>query len=155
LDVGTIDMLTRALTAYEGAIVAITHNAVFAAGLNATHVLRVEGGAARLSVNYGLAASDFDHAPGGGGAAPASASSAPAAGVPRKTPKKLKGPSEEEQLEALRAAARAERFAAAGNALPIADARPKSKLERQAAQRAAEAAEKQAKADAKKRGYKK
>ena len=58
--------------------------------------------------------------------------------------------------EAARAAARAERFAMAGNAVDIEDAdkKPKSKMERLAAQREAEAREKQAKADAKKRGRK-
>lgn len=39
----------------------------------------------------------------------------PAAGVPRKTPKKVKAPTAEEELEAMRAAARQERYALAGN----------------------------------------
>jgi hypothetical protein len=45
-----------ALQDFQGAIVAITHNPSFAASLNATHVLRVEGGKATLSTNMGLSA---------------------------------------------------------------------------------------------------
>ena len=149
LDVGTIEMLTQALKAYEGALVAITHNSLFAAGLEATHVLRVENGAAVLGVNYGLSSADFDHAPAATtGAAPGSV------GAPKKAPKRAPRLSEEEEREAAIAAARAERFAKAGNVTAEADTRPKSKLERQAMQRAAAEKEKQDKIETKARGGK-
>ena len=130
LDAATIDMLTSALQSYEGAIVAITHNKLFAAGLNATHVLRVEGGKASLKPNIGgLSETDF---------AESKKPAQPAAGVPRKTPKKVKAPTAEEELEAMRAAARQERYALAGNNIAESDAKPKSKNERLAAKKAAE-----------------
>jgi hypothetical protein len=56
-----------ALKDWPGTIIAITHNRTFAESLAPTHVLRVAGGGAKLSVNTGLSAADFDHAPGGGG----------------------------------------------------------------------------------------
>ncbi|GBF92144.1 hypothetical protein Rsub_04491 [Raphidocelis subcapitata] len=63
LDAATIDVLTGALRDFAGTIIAITHNRAFAESLNATHVLRVSGGSAALSVNGGLRDADFDHAP--------------------------------------------------------------------------------------------
>ncbi len=51
-----IRAVAGALQDFQGAIVAITHNPSFAASLNATHVLRVEGGKATLSTNMGLSA---------------------------------------------------------------------------------------------------
>jgi hypothetical protein len=58
--------------------------------------------------------------------------------VPRKTPKKVKAPTAEEELEAMRAAARAERYAMAGNSTEESDSKPKSKNERLAAKKAAD-----------------
>ena len=157
---GTIAVLSSALQRYAGAIVAVTHNQTFAAGLNATHVLRVANGSATMGPCFGLSAADFAHdGPGGGGGGKGRGGSGGVAGgglgagVPRKTPPKKKEPTEEERAEAAREAERAERFALAGNDMAAADARPKSKLERQAAQREAEAKAKQAKVDAKKRGF--
>ena len=132
LDASTIEMLTSALQSYEGAIVAITHNKLFASGLNATHVLRVEDCKATLKPSLGaLVDSDF---------AESKKVAQPAAGVPRKTPKKVKAPTAEEELEAMRAAARAERYAMAGNSTQLeeSDNKPKSKNERLAAKKAAE-----------------
>jgi len=63
-----------ALNDWSGTIIAITHNRSFAESLQASHILRVQGGGATLSVNTGLSVADFDHAPAT--AAPA----APAAG---------------------------------------------------------------------------
>eukprot|EP00798_Chlamydomonas_sp_ICE-L_P029123 gene29123-32341_t len=64
LDAGTINVLTGALQKFEGAIVAITHNMAFASALNATHVLRVADGEAKMSDLIGeLKDSDFDHRP--------------------------------------------------------------------------------------------
>ena len=143
LDAATIDMLTSALQSYEGAIVAITHNKLFAGGLNATHVLRVEGGQATLKPNLGaLADADF---------AESKKTAQPAAGVPRKTPKKAKAPTAEEELEAMRAAARQERYALAGNSTAESDSKPKSKQERLAAKKAAEEKAKAEKIAAKRR----
>lgn len=52
----------------------------FAASLNATHILRVANGVARLSDNLGLSASDFEHPSTGASSAPAaSKAAAPAA----------------------------------------------------------------------------
>ncbi|KAL3130251.1 hypothetical protein ABBQ38_008084, partial [Trebouxia sp. C0009 RCD-2024] len=53
LDAATINALTAALQAFDGAIVAITHNKAFADNLRATHVLRVQGGKAKLSAHMG------------------------------------------------------------------------------------------------------
>jgi hypothetical protein len=50
-----------ALKEFRGAIIAITHNKSFAEQIQASHVLRVSGGSATLSVNSGLKDSDFDH----------------------------------------------------------------------------------------------
>ncbi|KAL0040705.1 hypothetical protein WJX79_002387 [Trebouxia sp. C0005] len=62
LDAATINALTTALQAFDGAIVAITHNKAFADSLHATHVLRVQGGKAKLSAHMGeLVESDFTH----------------------------------------------------------------------------------------------
>lgn len=47
LDAQTIEALTTALQDFNGAIIAITHNRAFATSLNATHILRVEGGQVR------------------------------------------------------------------------------------------------------------
>lgn len=63
LDHQTIDSLTGALQTFKGAMIAITHNRAFATSLNATHILRVENGQAKLSNNMGLSAADFDHNP--------------------------------------------------------------------------------------------
>jgi ABC-type multidrug transport system ATPase subunit len=63
LDAQTITTLTGVLQGFNGAIVAITHNASFAASLNATHLLRVSDGTAKLSDNFGLTAADFEHTP--------------------------------------------------------------------------------------------
>jgi hypothetical protein len=106
--------------------------------------MRVENGQATLKPNLGLSNADFDEAK------PA----AQAAGVPRKTPKKARAPSPEEELEAMRAAARQERYALAGNSTEESDKKPKSKNERAAAKREAEAAAKAEKVASKKRGYK-
>ena len=144
MDVSTIDAVTAALQVFEGAVVAITHNKMFASRLNAKHVLRIEAGRATLKPNIdGLSDADFEE----------TQPSAPVAGAPRKTPKKARAPSPEEELEAMRAAARQERFALAGNtaAMAEADAKPKSKNERMAAKREAENAAKAAKQEAKKR----
>lgn len=147
-DAATIDALTAALQVYPGAIVAITHNKLFAHGLAATHVLRVEGGRASLKPNLLGALSDADFEDG--------KAAGPAAGVPRKTPKKERPPSEEELAEAAREAARIARYEAAGNADALAEAssKPKSKNEREAAKRAAEQAAKAQKAADKARGKK-
>ncbi|PNW82055.1 hypothetical protein CHLRE_06g271850v5 [Chlamydomonas reinhardtii] len=80
LDAQTIEVLTGALKDFEGVIIAITHNQSFAASLNATHILRVANGVARLSDNLGLSASDFEHPSTGASSAPAaSKAAAPAA----------------------------------------------------------------------------
>ena len=135
-------MLTSALQSYEGAIVAITHNKLFAGGLKATHVLRVEAGKASMKPNLGaLSDTDFE----------SKKPAQPVAGVPRKTPKKAKAPTAEEELEAMRAAARQERYALAGNSTAESDAKPKSKNERLAAKKAAEEKAKLDKIEAKKR----
>jgi hypothetical protein len=143
LDAATIDALTAALQAFQGAIVAITHNKLFASGLNATHLLRVEGGQATLKPNIAgtLSDADFDEAK------PAAA----AAGAPRKTAKKVRALSADEELEIMRAQAREERYALAGNSTADSDAKPKSKNERMAAKRDAEARAKADKVAAKKR----
>jgi len=63
LDAATIKTLTGALQDFAGAIVAITHNPMFAASLNATHILRVSGGTAVLTDKVGeLSDADFEHA---------------------------------------------------------------------------------------------
>lgn len=145
LDAATIDVLSGALKSFEGSIVAITHNSAFATSLEATHVLRVKDGTAVLSANFGLSSADFDHGE--------KASSKQVAGTgPRRTPKKTRAPSVEEELEAQRAAARAERFEAGGNDMAEADAKPKSKRERMEMQRRAEEKEKAEKAAVKARG---
>ena len=146
LDAATIATLTSALQAYEGGIIAITHNKLFASQLNATHILRVENGTATLKPNLEgtLSDADFETAKPAGGVA----------GAPKtrpKTAKKVKPPSEEEELEAMRAAARAERYALAGNSTAESDNKPKSKNERMAAKREAEAKAKSDKVAAKKR----
>ncbi|GLI70270.1 hypothetical protein VaNZ11_015202 [Volvox africanus] len=61
LDAQTIEVLTGALRDFNGAIIAITHNQAFATSLNATHILRVGNGTARLTDNLGLSAKDFEH----------------------------------------------------------------------------------------------
>ncbi len=142
LDAATIEVLSGALNAFQGALVAITHNQMFATALAATHILRVKGGRATLEANYGLSSADFDHDAG---------AKKPPPGAPRKAAPKKRAPTAEEELEALRAAARAERFEAAGNDIAAADAKPKSKRERQAMQRDAEARAKLEKAELKKR----
>ena len=64
LDAATINVLTGALQEFEGAIVAITHNPSFAESLNATHILRVQNGVAKMSDKIGdLSDADFDHSP--------------------------------------------------------------------------------------------
>lgn len=147
LDVGTIASLTAALQQFQGAIVAITHNKAFASGLSATHILRVEDGKATLKPNISgtLADSDFEESK--------PAAKAAAGTGPRKTPKKAKAPSPEEELEAMRAAARDQRYALAGNSTEESDAKPKSKNERMAAKRDSEARAKADKAAAKKRQW--
>ncbi len=144
LDATTIDTLATALQAYEGAVLVITHNKMFASRLNATHILRVEDGKATLKPSIGgLSDADFDAAKPAG----------PTAGVPRKTPKKQRAPSPEEELEEMRAAARQQRYELAGNAdaLSAADSKPRSKNERMAAKRDSEAKAKLDKQLAKKR----
>lgn len=57
-----LQVLTGALQDFQGAIVAITHNPAFAAALNPTHILRVQGGNAKLSEHVGpLKPEDFEH----------------------------------------------------------------------------------------------
>ncbi len=46
---------------FRGAIIAITHNQLFAESLQATHILRVANGVAKLEANMGLTAADFQH----------------------------------------------------------------------------------------------
>ncbi|GIL59787.1 hypothetical protein Vafri_14505 [Volvox africanus] len=76
LDAQTIEVLTGALRDFNGAIIAITHNQAFATSLNATHILRVGNGTARLTDNLGLSAKDFEHT-----SPPAAAAAAAAAAV--------------------------------------------------------------------------
>jgi ABC-type Mn2+/Zn2+ transport system ATPase subunit len=78
LDLQTLEALTGALRGYGGAIIAITHNRAFATSLQATHILRVEGGAATMSDNKGLTAADFEHRP-----VVVAAPAAPAAAAPK------------------------------------------------------------------------
>lgn len=64
LDAATINVLTGALQEFQGAIVAITHNPSFAESLNATHILRVQNGVAKMTDKIGdLSEADFDHSP--------------------------------------------------------------------------------------------
>ncbi|KAF5838243.1 P-loop containing nucleoside triphosphate hydrolase protein [Dunaliella salina] len=69
-----------ALREFQGAIVAITHNRAFAESLNATHILRVENGRAKLGTNMGLSDADFEHSTSStpAAAAPAASAAAPA-----------------------------------------------------------------------------
>ena len=43
LDVGTVEVLTKALQAYEGTIVVVTHNRPFCELLAPTHIAKVVG----------------------------------------------------------------------------------------------------------------
>ena len=62
LDAATLEVLTGALQGFTGAIVAITHNPAFAANLQPTHILRVQGGTAKLSGHSGpISSKEFDH----------------------------------------------------------------------------------------------
>ncbi|GLC40935.1 hypothetical protein PLESTB_000965000 [Pleodorina starrii] len=79
LDAQTIEVLTGALRDFNGVIIAITHNQAFATSLNATHILRVANGTARLTDNLGLSAKDFEHTPAPGAAAAAAKSGGSAA----------------------------------------------------------------------------
>jgi hypothetical protein len=89
-------LITGALQDFQGAIVAITHNPSFAESLNATHVLRVAAGKAKMETNMGLTAADFDHSPvtraaGGGTPSPSRAPTPSASGGKKRGGSKGKG----------------------------------------------------------------
>ncbi|KAG2439392.1 hypothetical protein HXX76_004749 [Chlamydomonas incerta] len=127
LDAQTIEVLTGALNGFEGVIIAITHNQAFAATLNATHILRVSNGTARLSDNLGLSASDFEHPSTGASPAPAAASKAATPAAPASGGGK-KGGKKGAAVAAAPAAAPAKAAPAAAAAAPApAAAKPKSK----------------------------
>lgn len=106
-------MLTGALKEFDGAILAITHNQAFANTLNATHILRVADGVAKLEDNKGLSAKDFEHtprappppAPAAPAAKAAAAVAAPAAASSSKSGKQSEEPVAAEATAAAPAAA--------------------------------------------------
>ncbi|EFJ53175.1 hypothetical protein VOLCADRAFT_102793 [Volvox carteri f. nagariensis] len=73
-------VLTGALRDFNGVIIAITHNQAFANSLNATHILRVGNGTAKLTDNLGLSAKDFEHGPATAAAAGAAAAASKTGG---------------------------------------------------------------------------
>ncbi|GIL85713.1 hypothetical protein Vretimale_13175 [Volvox reticuliferus] len=121
LDAQTIEVLTGALRDFNGAIIAITHNQAFATSLNATHILRVGNGTARLTDNLGLSAKDFEHRDPPAAAAAAVGKGAAAATAAASSTNGKKGKA------AVPAAATPAAAAAAPPPPPAAPAKPKTK----------------------------
>ena len=141
LDAGTIEALASALQDFTGCIVAITHNTLFAKAMQATHILRVQDGTVTLAPNLGDADLHLGAKPQAAGGSAQGRGSPAASAASRATSSVRRRSSEADEMEEMRAQLRAERFAAAGNldALDEAESKPKSKNERLAAKKQAEA----------------